>query len=93
MACRFCGGGDQWIKSVIEKKHRAPGWDWWSHAFRICDPCYEDRSSELVIVPGSITVAARCDRCGHWSNPREMAELRLGGKWSAYSGVCGSCAM
>jgi hypothetical protein len=27
-------------------------------------------------------VAARCALCGHWFNPREMVELRMGGKWS-----------
>jgi hypothetical protein len=60
-------------------------------SFRCCDPCYEARRSELLIVPSHAVVAARCDECQHWFNPREMTELRMGGKWSAYSGTCTLC--
>jgi hypothetical protein len=91
MACRFCGGGGQWIKNCITKEHRALGWEWWPQSFRCCDPCYEARRSELLIVPSHAVVAARCDECQHWFNPREMTELRMGGKWSAYSGTCTLC--
>lgn len=83
MACRFCGGGDQWTKTC-----RTPD----GSRLRVCDPCYATRASELVIVPGDRVMTARCDRCGIYANPREFAEHRLGGRHGAYSGTCGPCA-
>jgi hypothetical protein len=29
----------------------------------VCDPCYEEHVSVLVIVPGDRMVTARCDPC------------------------------
>ena len=83
MACRYCGGGDRWIKTCL-----APGG---SH-LRVCDPCWEDRKAGLVIVPGNHVVTARCDGCGVYANPREFAEYSPGGRHGAYSGTCGACA-
>ncbi len=81
--CAFCGGGDRWIKTC-----RAPD----GSRIRVCDPCYEMRARELVIVPGDHLVSARCDRCSTYGNPREFAGLRAGGRHGAYSGTCASCA-
>ena len=36
-----------------------------------------------MIVPGDRTVAARCDSCWRYGNPREFAEIRLGGRKNA----------
>ncbi len=83
MGCTYCGGGDQWIKTCL-----APD----GFRLRVCDPCYETRASELVIVPGDHVVTARCDRCGHYGNPREFVEVHPGGRKDAYSGTCGACA-
>ncbi len=83
MGCRFCGGGDGWIKIC-----RAPD----GSRLRVCDPCYGPKASELVIVPGDRVVTARCDRCGVYANPREFAEVRPGGRHGAFSGTCGPCA-
>ena len=51
-----------------------------------------ENASILVIVPGDRTVTARCDVCWRYGNPREFAEVRLGGRKNAYSGTCGECA-
>jgi hypothetical protein len=83
MPCVFCGGGDRWIKTCLTSD---------GFCIRVCDPCWEIRASELVIVPGDDVVTARCDRCGTYGNPREFAEARPGGRKDAYSGTCGTCA-
>ena len=83
MACRFCGGGDRWIKTC----RAADG-----SRLRVCDPCWETRASDLLIVPGDRVVTARCGGCGVYGNPREFAEYRAGGRHGAYSGTCGPCA-
>ena len=51
MSCELCSGGDRWIKTC-----RTP------YGFRllVCDDCYEDHASELVIVSGDWVVTARC---------------------------------
>ena len=58
----------------------------------VCDPCYEENASVLVIVPGDRVVMARCDHCGRYGNPRDYMEVRLGGRKNAYSGTCEACA-
>ena len=83
MACHFCGGGDGWIKTCRDLD---------GSRLRVCDPCWEDRATGLVIVPGSHVVTARCDGCGVYGNPREFAEYRPGGRHGAYSGTCAACA-
>ncbi len=83
MCCRFCGGGDRWIKTCRTTD---------GSRIRVCDPCWEDRKVGLVIVPGDRVVTARCDWCGVYGNPREFAEHRPGGRHGAYSGTCGACA-
>ena len=83
MGCSFCGGGARWIKTC-----RAPD----GSSLRVCDPCWETRASELVIVPGDRVVTARCDGCGVYGNPREFAEYKPGGRHGAFSGTCGPCA-
>ena len=81
--CALCGGGDRWIKTC-----RAPD----GSRVRVCDPCWEARKAELVVVPGDHLVTARCDRCGAYGSPRHFAELRAGGRHGAYSGTCAACA-
>jgi hypothetical protein len=83
MPCVFCGEGDKWIKTC-----RIPD----GFRLRICDPCYEVLQSWLVIVPGDVVVTARCEGCGRYFNPREMAQCSPGGRMDAYSGTCGGCA-
>jgi hypothetical protein len=83
MGCVFCGGGDRWIKTC----HLKDGTN-----LRICDPCWQVLCPWLVVVPGDWVVTARCDLCGAYFNPREMAEYSPGGRYNAYSGICGACA-
>jgi hypothetical protein len=83
MPCDMCGGGDVWIKTC-----RTPE----GSRLLVCDPCYEENSSVLVIVPGDRVVMARCDLCWRYGNPREFAEVRPGGRKNAYSGMCTTCA-
>ena len=45
----------------------------------------------LVIVLGDAVVTARCDECGAYFNPREMAQVSPGGRYNAYSGTCEAC--
>jgi hypothetical protein len=82
MPCAFCGEGDRWIKTCRTK----------DSLIRVCDPCYGVLGSWLVILPGDGVVTARCDLCGAYFNPREMAEVSPGGRHDAYSGTCGTCA-
>ena len=83
MSCYFCGGGDRWIKTC-----RATD----NSRIRACDPCYEARASELVIVPGDWIVTARCDGCATYGNPRDFKDASPGGRKGVYSGTCGECA-
>jgi hypothetical protein len=47
----------------------------------------------LVIVPGEEVIAARCDGCGAYVNPREIvpATLRPAARKDAYGGTCIRC--
>ncbi len=58
----------------------------------VCDHCYGEHASELTIVPGDWVVAARCDHCWRYGNPREFVEAKPGGRKDAYSGTCPECA-
>jgi hypothetical protein len=82
MTCAFCGEGDEWIKTCRTKDGR----------IRVCDPCWEALAPWLVVGPGDGVVTARCDGCGAYFNPREMAECSPGGRKDSYSGTCGACA-
>jgi hypothetical protein len=67
MPCAFCGEGDRWIKTCRTKD---------GSRIRVYDPCYEILGAWLVIVSGDGVVTARCDGCGAYFNPREMAQVR-----------------
>ena len=82
MPCAFCGEGDKWIKTCRTS----------DGLIRVCDPCYEVLESWLVIIPGDKVVTARCDGCGAYFNPREMARVSPGGRYDAYMGTCAMCA-
>ncbi len=83
MACRLCGGGDRWIKTVRDGEGRT---------FPACDDCYlAADSGSLVIVPGPMSVTARCDECDGFMNPRELAVRRALVK-EIYREICVSCA-
>jgi hypothetical protein len=83
MSCELCGGGDMWIKTC-----RTPE----GSRLLVCDPCYVENASVLVIVPGDRVVMARCDSCWRYGNPREFVEARPGGRKNDYSGTCAECA-
>jgi hypothetical protein len=83
MPCAFCGEGDRWIKTCRTE----------DGLIRVCDPCYEVLSQWLVVVSGDAVVTSRCDECGAYFNPREMAKVSPGGRYNAYSGTCRTCAM
>jgi hypothetical protein len=83
MPCAFCGEGDKWIKTCQTRD---------GSRLQVCDPCWEILSSWLVVVPGDGVVTARCDGCGAYFNPREMAEVSPGGRHDGYSGMCEACA-
>jgi hypothetical protein len=82
MSCAFCGGGDKWIKTCLARD---------GSRVRLCDPCYEVLSRWFVVVTGDWVVAARCDSCGRYGNPREFSGVNLGGRKGAYSGTCEAC--
>lgn len=82
MNCAFCGG-NKWIKA-------SPARD--GARLRLSDPCYEVLKEWFLIVPGDWMVAARCDSCGRYGNPREFFGVSLGGRKGAYSETCGPCA-
>jgi hypothetical protein len=78
-----CVAGDMWIKTCRTTE---------GSCLLVCDPCYEENASVLVIVPGDSTVTARCDSCWRYGNPRDFVEVRRGGRKDAYSGTCLECA-
>jgi hypothetical protein len=80
--CAFCGEGDKWTKTCRTKD---------GSCIWVCDPCWEVLRSWLVIVPGDEVVVARCDGCGAYFNPRDMAEVSPGGRHDAYAGKCRMC--
>ena len=82
MSCELCGGGARWTKTCITPS---------GSRLLICDLCYEEQASVLVIVPGEWVVTARSDSCGVYGNPREFHEAEPGGRKDAYSGTCGTC--
>ena len=82
MPCAFCGEGDRWIKTCLTR----------DGLICVCDPCWGGLSPWLTMVPGDWVVTARCDGCGAYYNPREMAEFSPGGRYNACSGTCGACA-
>jgi hypothetical protein len=83
MSCELCGGGDMWIKTCLTTE---------GTRVLVCDDCYGEHSSVLVIVPGDRVVMARCDSCWRYGNPREFVEISPGGRKNAYSGTCAECA-
>jgi hypothetical protein len=83
MSCELCGGGDLWIKTCRTTE---------GSSLLVCDECYGEHVSVLVIVPGGRVVMARCDYCWRYGNPREFTEVSLGGRKGAYSATCAKCA-
>jgi ribosome-binding protein aMBF1 (putative translation factor) len=83
MSCELCGRGDMWIKTCLTPE---------GSRLLVCDECYGEHASVLVIVPGDRVVMARCDHCWRYGNPREFVEVRPGGRKNAYSGTCWACA-
>ena len=70
MCCAFCGGGNKWIKTCLARN---------GVRLRLCDPCYEALSRWFVVVSGDWVIAARCDSCGRYGNPREFLGSLSGG--------------
>jgi hypothetical protein len=83
MSCELCGGGDRWIKTCLTPS---------GSRLLVCDPCWEEHTSVLTIVPGDWIVTARCAECGTYGNPREFAEATPGGRKGAFTGTCTACA-
>ncbi len=83
MSCELCGGGDWWIKTYLTP---------YGSRLVVCDDCYGEHHSVLTIVLGDRVVAARCDSCWRYGNPRDFVEVSPGGRKDAYSGTRGECA-
>jgi hypothetical protein len=60
MPCELCGGGDMWIKTC-----RTPE----DSRLLVCDPCYEENTSVLVIVPGDRVVRPGATTAGATTTP------------------------
>ena len=82
MSCELCVGGDEWIKTCLTPE---------GSRLLVCDECYDENASVLVIVPGDRVVTARCDYCWCYGNPREFVVVSPGGRKNAYSGTCATC--
>lgn len=83
MTCELCGGGDEWIKTCLTPE---------GSRLLVCDECYEEHATILVILPEDRMVTARCDSCWRYGNPRDFVEVCRGGRKNAYSGTCLECA-
>lgn len=80
--CPLCGSRlDKWSKTVRDGE---------GETFPVCDPCWVADRSGLMIVPGPVTVTARCDGCLELMNPRELAVRRALVK-EVYRGTCARC--
>ena len=77
MPCELCGGGDEWIKTCLTPE---------GSRLLVCDPCYEEHASVLVIVPGDRTVTARCDLVLALRQPQGV---RGGPPWRAQERLLG----
>ena len=77
MPCELCGGGDVWIKTCLTPE---------GSRLLVCDPCYEEHASVLVIVPGDRTVTARCD---HVLALRQPQGVRGGQPWRTQERLLG----
>ncbi len=78
MPCELCSVGDEWIKTCL-----TPG----GSRLLVCDGCYGENASVLVIVPGDRTVTARCDYCwrygtleNSWRSAQEAARTPTRGR-------------
>ncbi len=91
MICEVCGYEELALKTV---RWRAVGRKT-ARRFVLCDECWFPLRDSLWIVPGSHSVAARCDGCGAYMNPRDLVESRPGGGYKRdiiASGLCAGCA-
>ena len=82
--CEGCGA-----EALVMKTVR---WRTGERHFTLCDPCYGPLVNSVWIVAGHEIAFARCDGCGHWLHPKEMVDLRKGGRWDGYGGCCSSCS-
>ena len=88
MICEGCGFEDAALKTGR--------WRGGERRFVLCNPCWEPLPGTLWVVPGPFTVTARCDQCGGYLNPRELAPeaRRPGGGYKRdviASGLCREC--
>jgi len=87
MRCTRCGVEEAAMKTV---RPRSGG----ASPFQLCDGCYPALRRWVWIIPGHVTVTARCDACLEFVNPREIVPetLRPAGWKEAYGGTCRMCA-
>ena len=87
MKCSECGLEAPAMPTVywLEEGEEAEEWP-------LCEGCYREVASEVMIVPGVVTAWGTCERCGEWLSVRELQDARLGGKRGAWTGVCRACA-
>ena len=70
MSCELCGGGDEWIKTCRTTE---------GSRLLVCDPCYEENSSVLVIDRwgGYPVVTQAVFSCPSVSIPNRRRKLRF----------------
>ena len=68
-------------------------WKSGERKFVLCDACYAPIRGSLWIVPGKVSVVAKCLSCGTYLHPDDMASRAGGGdgKRDVLAGTCTRC--
>jgi hypothetical protein len=81
MVCDRCGAESPAMKTCRWRDRD-------SSPFVLCDRCHEPISSLVWIVPGSLSVTAKCVSCGVFGSVAEFSDLSSG---EPKRGLCRGC--
>ncbi len=87
MTCSECGHEEQAMKTTYRPEEGDEAEEW-----PLCESCYGPVAAEVLIVPGPVPCFGTCKKCSDWFSLRHLAEVTPGGRRSAPSGICPSCA-
>jgi ribosomal protein L37E len=87
MRCSECGYEERAMKTVYWP---CEGDEADEHA--LCERCYGEVAEEVLIVPGPVPCFGTCKECSAWFSLRDLHDAKPGGRRSAPSGICPSCA-
>lgn len=83
MRCDRCGFESPALKTCRKRGRGLP-------RFTLCSRCWEPIREEVWIVPGPLSVTARCISCGSYGSVAEFSDLSPG---EPQRGTCPGCRM